>query len=177
MKKARTMKSKIIESVSDGLLRAMRAEHEGQHFYMMAAQTTKDPKGREIFTELAREEQEHAKYLKEQYRSILETGSLNKNLNLGTPGVLTGAHPIFSDEILSRLEDAHFEMTALSLGIQLELDAKNYYEQQAKASDNIVLQTMYQELADWEASHYRALLQEQEYLKEDYWAKSGFAPF
>lgn len=171
------MTDDILQSVSDGLLRAMRAEHEGQHFYMMAAQTTQDPKGREVFAALAREEQEHARYLKTQYRSILETGKPDAGLKLGSPKTLEGAHPIFSDGILSRLEDAHFEMTALSVGIQLELDAKNYYEKQAKAADNVILQTMYLELAQWEAGHYRALLEEQESLKEDYWSKSGFAPY
>lgn len=176
-RKGEKMTDKVLQRVADGLLRAMKAEHEGQHFYMMAAQTTKDPKGQEIFRDLAREEQEHARYLREQYRSILETGEPNQKIKLGSPGVLGGAHPIFSDEILSRLEDAHFEMTALAVGIQLELDAKKYYEEQARASENIILQTMYHELAEWEASHYRALLQQHDSLKEDYWTKSGFAPF
>jgi hypothetical protein len=32
-------------------------------------------------------------------------------------------------------------------------------------------------LAEWESTHYHALLRQQESLRELYWAESGFAPF
>jgi hypothetical protein len=32
-------------------------------------------------------------------------------------------------------------------------------------------------LAEWESTHYHALLEQQETLKEDYWRHNGFAPF
>ena len=46
-------KQKVIE---DGLVKAMQAEHEGRYFYLMAADTTTDPQGREVFQRLADEE-------------------------------------------------------------------------------------------------------------------------
>ncbi len=171
------MSDETMKKVAEGLLKAMQAEREGQHFYMMAAQTCQDPKGREIFEQLALEELEHARFLKTQYQSVLDTGKPDTNLKLGTPTALTGPSPIFSDAIRSRLNDAHFEMTALSVGAQLELDAKNYYAERAAETDDLVIKTFYSELADWEAGHYRALLAQQESLKEDYWSESGFAPF
>ncbi len=171
------MLDQTIKKVADGLLKAMQAEREGQHFYLMAAQTCQDPKGKEIFEQLAHEELEHAKFLKTQYRSVLDTGKPNTNLKLGKPVELTGPSPIFSDAIRKRLKDAHFEMTALSVGAQLELDAEKYYQERAAETGDLVIKTFYLELAEWEAGHYRALLDQQETLKEEYWSGSGFSPF
>jgi rubrerythrin len=108
---------------------------------------------------------------------VLDTGRPDENIKLGTQTDLSGPNPIFSDQIRSRLKDAHFEMTALAVGAQLELDAQKYYLKMAAESEDIVINTFYAELADWEAVHYRALLTQQESLKEDYWSGSGFAPF
>ncbi len=171
------MPDEIIKKVAERLSEAMQAEYEGRHFYLMAAQTTQDPKGREVFMQLAQEEFEHAKFLKAQYRALLETGRPDANLKLGPRPDLSRASPIFSEQIRTRLKDAHFEMTALSVGIQLELTAKDFYSQQATKTDNIVITTFFLELADWETGHYRALLAQQEELKDEYWAGSGFAPF
>jgi rubrerythrin len=163
--------------VEKGLVQAMRAEHFGRYFYMMAAKSTSDPKGREVFARLAEEEKTHFDYLKKQYAAVSETGTGDGNLKLGAQFPLDGNSPIFSDRLRSRIKDAHYEMTALSVGIQLELDAQSYYRNQAAETDDIVVKTFYLELAEWEAGHYRALLNQQETLKEDYWEKGGFAPF
>ncbi len=171
------MSNEAIEKVADGLLKAIRAEREGQHFYLMAAKTCQDPMGREVFEQLAAEELGHAKFLQMQYQSVLDTGKPDENLKLGPQMDLSGPNPIFSDQIRSRLKDAHFEMTALSVGAQLELDAQKYYLERAAESEVIYIKTFYSELADWEAGHYRALLTQQESLKEDYWSGDGFAPF
>ena len=68
-------------------------------------------------------------------------------------------------------------MSALSIGIQLELDAMNFYKAQADAAEDDVVRGFFHELAEWETGHYQALLTQQGELKEDYWAAGGFAPF
>ena len=166
-----------MNKIADALLKAMQAEREGQHFYMMAAQTCEDAKGRAVFEQLAAEELEHARFLKAQYQSVLDTGGPDKSLKLGPPTDLSGPSPIFSEKIRDRIKDAHFEMTALSVGAQLELDAQKYYTEQAAETDDDIIKAFYLELAAWEAGHYRALLAQQDSLKEDYWSASGFAPF
>lgn len=166
-----------MKKVAQGLVRAIQAEREGQHFYLMAAKTCQDEKGRDVFTQLAGEEAEHAKFLKMQYVSLIETGKPDAGIKLGKGTELEGSSPIFSDKIRSRLKDAHFEMTALSVGAQLELDAQKYYSERAAETDDIVIKTFYFELAEWEGGHYRALLAQQDSLKEEYWSQNGFAPF
>lgn len=165
------------QQIIEGLRQAIRNESDGFHFYTMAAARIEDDKGREVFETLAREEQHHLNFLKRQHRSLVETGKIDPTIGLGKPAELTGDSPIFSEAIKARIKDAHFEMSALSIGIQLELGSRQFYERQANQADIAEVQEFYRRLADWESGHYHALLGQQESLKEEYWSAGGFAPF
>ena len=165
------------KTLAEGLLKAIKAEKYGHSFYLMAAKSTEDTKGQEIFKTLALEELDHMKFLKDQYASILKTGQPDKSLKLGSQADLSGSSPIFSDQLKARIKDANFEMTSLSIGIQLEFDAMNYYREQSEAADDSTMKDFYAQLAEWEAGHHQALLKQQEELKEDFWSASGFSPF
>jgi rubrerythrin len=160
-----------------GLLKAIQSETEGHHFYRMAAQSTQDAKGREIFSRLAQEELEHQRFLRAQYEAVRLNGKPDASLSLEQPGPWSDQDPIFSSELRKRIGDAHYEMTALSVGIQLEINAQRFYQKQTKACRDRVVREFYQRLADWESGHYQALLKQQESLKDDYWSAGGFAPF
>ena len=164
-------------SVAEGLMKAIKAERYGHSFYLMAANSTEDPKGKEVFETLAREELNHMHYLRMHYDSILKTGKPSDRADLGSQADLSGKSPIFSEMLRSRVQDADFEMASLTIGIQLELDSMNYYRSQSEASGDPGLKKLYAELAEWESGHYQALLRQQEELKDDYWSDGGFAPF
>lgn len=166
-----------MKRVADGIAKAIQAEVDGYHFYMMAARSTSDAKGRETFEMLAQEELDHQDFLKKQYKAITETGKPDSSVRLGKPADFSGMSPIFSEQIKARVRDAHYEMSALSIGIQLELSAINFYKTEAEAAPMAEIRAFYMELADWETGHYRMLLSQQESLKEDYWSDSGFSPF
>jgi hypothetical protein len=116
-------------------------------------------------------------FLTEHYQSVLTTGKPSETAKLGTRLDLSEMSPIFSDGIKGRVREAHIEMSALSIGIQLELDAMNFYRSQAEAFDDPTVKQLYTELAEWESGHYQALSRQQEELKEDYWSAGGFSPF
>lgn len=166
-----------IKRMTDGLAKAVQAEIDGYHFYMMAARSTSDAMGREVFEALAEEEKDHQRFLKAQYKALMETGKPDSAVRLGKPTDLSGMSPIFSEQIKSRVRDAHYEMTALSIGMQLELSAIQFYKAEAEAATDPTVRAFYNELADWETGHYRALQRQQESLKEGYWSDGGFAPF
>lgn len=166
-----------IQHMLDGLLEAIQAESYGQHFYRMAAQATRDAKGVEAFELLAMEEQQHGQYLKRQYQSLLETGNIDRTASLGIRTVLSGDHPLFSPQLHDRIADAHFEMTALAIGIQLELNAVAHYRAQADAATDPEVKDFYQQLVEWESGHLNALSRQQESLKHEYWSDNRFAPF
>jgi rubrerythrin len=165
------------ERILNGLQNGIRTEQDGYHFYMMAAKSTEDEKGKETFQRLAEEELEHLRFLESQRRAILETGEIDRNTALGTPTELSGENPIFSDRLKERIKDAHYEMSALSIGIQLEIESERYYREQAEAAGDPDVSKFYERLADWESNHYHTLLSQHDSLKEDYWAAGGFYPF
>lgn len=171
------MSTKATQKIAEGLLQAIQAENHGHYFYMMAAKTTEDPKGREVFEQLAQEELEHYTYLKRQYQAVLDTGQLNRQLRLSARKELTGPNPIFSEAIRDRIQGAHYEMTALSVAIQLELSASRFYAAQSEAATDPEVKQFFDELSAWETGHYEALLTQHESMQQDYWHENGFAPF
>ena len=163
--------------VTEALQHAIKAERQGHDFYMMAAHSTEDSKGRQVFETLAAEELDHMRFLHGQYDAISRTGKPDPEIKLGSKLDLQGAFPIFSEGIKARIHGAHCEMTALSIGIQLELDAMNFYKTEAIANSDATIKSFFNELAEWERGHYQALLRQETSLKEDYWSDAGFAPF
>jgi rubrerythrin len=166
-----------VKRVIDGLQQAVRTETDGYHFYTMAANAVQDPKGKEVFNRLAQDELSHLRFLNVQYKSFLDRGKADDKAKLGPQSQWGGENPIFSEKIHKRLDQAHFEMSALSIGIQLELGSEQFYRSEAQAAKDPAVKKFYTELADWESGHYHALLKQQESLKEEYWSKGGFAPF
>lgn len=164
-------------ALARGLSEALRAEATGHHFYSMAAQTTQDPKGREVFLQLAAEELAHQRYLRANFEALEANGRLGSETSLPAPLDLSGPSPIFSAGLRTRIGDAHHEMTALSVGIQLELSAMQHYQALAAAAEDETTRRFFTDLAEWETAHYRALLAQQSELEEDYWSACGFSPF
>ena len=164
------------QDIAKGILEAMKSEVDGYNFYMMASKSTQDAQGKIIFERLAKEELEHVQFLKSQYTSIIETGTIATDKHL-TKTAFNNMSPIFSEGIKSRIKEAHYEMTALSVGIQLELSAIQFYKEQASKVSDDKVKSFYQELVDWETIHYKILLKQQESLKEEYWNQGEFAPF
>ena len=163
--------------IADGLRTAIQMESDGNHFYIMAANSIADPKGKMVFLTLADEELRHGNFLRTQYKSIIDTGTIDTKAELGPRADLSGSSPIFSPDILPRIKKAQAEMSALSIGITLELASMSFYDRQADNETDPGVKAFYKELASWESNHYQALLRQQDLLKEDFWAKGGFAPF
>lgn len=163
--------------LADNLMQAIRAERDGNSFYGMAAATSQDPKAKEVFAQLAAEELDHMQFLSRHYDAILKTGKPDPSAKLGPRHDLSGMSPIFSENIKTRIQDAHFEMSALSIGIQLEVEAQNFYRNCAAQADEPVMRGFFNELAEWESGHYQALLRQHVELKEDYWSSNRFSAF
>ena len=165
------------KEIIEGLKTAIRNENDGYHFYSMAAQSIQDEKGRQVFAQLAEEELGHRQFLQAQYRSFLEKGQADPNTVLKQRSEWPGENPIFSEKLKQRIGEAHFEMTALAVGIQLEISSQQYYQAQSDQATEPTVKAFFHELAHWESYHYQTLLKQQEALREDYWSQGGFAPF
>ncbi len=170
------MDSKTKELV-EALRLAMQGERTGFEFYKMAAANTKDPAGKATFEQLAAEEQGHFDFLAKHYRALHEKGALATGVTLGKAHELANNHPIFSADLKSRIRDAHFEMSALAIAVQLELNGINHYKAQAEKAQDPEARRFFQELVTWETTHYDAFVRQQQELQEAYWNDAGFSPF
>lgn len=153
----------------------MVAERTGIEFYRTAAERTRDEQGKAVFLRLAADEQKHLEYLRQQYQQLTQ-GTTGAPLELPEPGV-DGTSPIFSAELRNRLSQAHWEMTALSVGLALEQASIARYRQLAAQADSEPVRRFFESLVRWEESHAAALQQQFNFLREDYWREAGFAPF
>lgn len=168
----------VSDTILQGIRQAIVAEDEGHWFYRMAANATSDPRGREVFEALAAEELAHMAFLKAQLASLKQTGKVDPRATLGAPRRLEGKNPIFTDALVARIKDAHYEMTSLSVAVQLELQAEQFYRAQAAAAAaDAEVKSFFTTLADWEKGHHDALLAQQETLKAAYWNENRFYPF
>jgi rubrerythrin len=175
MGKERKM-NKETEKILQGLKTAIETELAGHEFYKNAAITTSDPTGKETFSRMAEEEMGHFNYLRHQYKSVLEKGDYDLTTMLPKKDRKHTESPIFSDEIKRRIKDSHFEVSALTIGMKLELDAMQYYRSCAETADNKEVRRFYTELADWEQEHYHTFEKQLDMLKEDYFQANNFVP-
>ncbi len=156
---------------------AMEAEMTGHQFYLNAAKTTKDKQGQETFARMAQEELDHFHALKSQYIAVLENGKFNKATALFEVPARQKASPIFSTGFREQVAQQHFEMSALSVGLQLELNAINHYRKSADECADADIKAFFLRLVEWEQGHYDDFAKELEQLREDYWQANDFLPY
>ena len=160
----------------DALKTAMEAELTGHNFYMNAARNVQDTRARETFLEMAEDEKHHFSYLRHQYASVLESGTYDFAREFIRADAARGENPIFSDAIKERIRECHYEISVLTIGLKLELDAIRFYRACAGKADTEEARKMYEALAEWEEGHCAAFERELESLKEDYWQANNFVP-
>ncbi|MBI5536678.1 MAG: ferritin family protein [Deltaproteobacteria bacterium] len=166
-----------IKEMTEGLRQAMLAERTGFEFYTLAAKTTQDPDGKATFEQLAREEQEHFEFLSTHYKSLVSKGTLAEGVTLSDRKHTQADAAIFSKSLRERIKGAHFEMSALAIAVQLELNGIKHYSEQAKKASLPAARKFFEDLVAWESGHYDALIRQQQMLQEDYWRENGFDPF
>jgi rubrerythrin len=164
------------KEVLQGLKTAIEAELAGHEFYKNAAKNTHDPMGKETFQRMAEEEMEHFNYLRHQYRSVMEKGGYDPAKKLIKKQIKYAENPIFSDDFRARIKDSHFEVSALTIGMKLELDAMTFYRTCAQKTRDESAKQFYTELAEWEKDHYLAFERQLELLKEEYFRANNFVP-
>ncbi|MBN2723921.1 MAG: hypothetical protein JXR95_07630 [Deltaproteobacteria bacterium] len=169
------MLEEIKKKILEGLARGIMIERDGYNFYMMASSMTDDVQGKATFRELAEEEKKHEELLILQYKSLAEKGVFSEE-KLVIPE-MENDKTFFTPEFTKRAAQAHYEMSALSIGLQLELSTIEHYRKLFESTDDITVKSFFGNMVDWEKTHYDYLSNELNSIKNIYWADSGFAPF
>jgi rubrerythrin len=156
---------------------AMRGELEGRALYSMAAEKVTDKKAKQIFEHLSQEEYSHYKELEEVAKCYFEGKTVPEPKLSKLAKFEDAKSPIFSDDFKDFLKDKHFEMSALSIGMKLELESSKKYKEMANSTDNQTLKELFLYLSKWEEEHYEALRQQADYFKEYYETQNSLFRF
>jgi rubrerythrin len=134
---------------------AMEAENDAHNFYSKAAQKTKNPKGRDMFSQLADFEGNHFLHLKALYHSLKgeEKWIAYPGTEFPGKGMKIRTELTVGNEVGSQADD----FDALSMAIKEERKAQKYYQQMAQKTTNPLGRDMFKKLAREEALHERIL--------------------
>ncbi len=164
------------KEILDGLKTAMEAELTGFNFYKMAADNVTDAGAKTALSRMAQEEMGHFKYLRHQYKAVLEKGNYDFAKAFIKKSEDEDESPIFSEAIKKRIKESHYEISVLTIGMKLEMEAMIFYRSCAEKAGSPEAKAFYNGLADWEQQHYKAFESALSSLKEEYWTSNDFVP-
>ncbi len=148
------------------LKRAMAIEREGHGFYLKAAQTTEDEKGRETFTTLAEDERKHLELINRQYKALRGEGRWVRSAE-AKPVDADLSKPLFpkwrgalGKTITARSGDRG----ALLFGLDIETKSYDLYRNAALRTGDPLGKAMFEFLAGEERSHFDTLMMRYDFL-------------
>ncbi|MEJ2111809.1 MAG: ferritin family protein, partial [Acidobacteriota bacterium] len=161
------------KSAEDILKTAILLERRGKAFYSKASDESQSDAVRDIFRMMAEEEDEHIKFLSEQFAEYQRSGRFLKN-EAGAHADKGEATEILSERVKNEISAASFEAAAISAAIDFENRAIEVYQGRADEASDLNEKGMYQMLADWERTHHKLLFRLNEDLKEQVWNDNNF---
>lgn len=165
------------DQVLDILRKAYQIEVDGYTFYSMTAEKADKPAVQDLFARLAQDEVQHQAFLRSVVAHYHDKGVDAFAMGIVVPDLRTFSERVFTERFRDQAEGAAFEMAALSVGMTLEKNAVAYFSGAAKNATEQEVQRFYKFLADWEQQHLDALTGLSDAIREDFWEKSGFAPY
>jgi len=159
--------AEISKQIKDAIKGAILLEINGHKFFNHAADVTQHDSGKKMFRFLAEEEVKHLKTFTNLFSQILEGEDWKEYISSNE---LEGEAPLV-EKLKERMkrEEGKGETEALNIGMQLEMDAINFFQKAAEETDDPVAKKIFREIAEEEKFHYD-LLQSQ----HDSVTKSGF---
>lgn len=167
----------MTRSAEDILKEAILLETRGRAFYKTVAEKCDSPSAKKIFEMMAEEEQEHIKFLSEQFINYTKTHSFIKPAVHKEDPEETVILKVLTEQVKKEISAASFESAAISSAIDFEMNAVKLYKSRAKEASDPNEKELYTILAAWEGEHSKMLVDINNSLKEDIWNDSNFWPF
>ncbi len=157
----------ISQQIKDAIKGAILLEITGRKFFNHAADVTHHERGKKMFRFLAEEEVRHLEIFSKLFSQILEGQDWKTHIS---GHEIQGEAPLV-EKLKERMkrEEGKGETEALSIGMQLEMDAINFFQKAAEETVDPVAKKIFLEISEEEKFHYD-LLQAQ----HDSVTKSGF---
>ncbi|MCF7793724.1 MAG: ferritin family protein [Candidatus Cloacimonetes bacterium] len=159
------------EKILTALKDAMKGEFDSIAVYQNAKHNSRDKEVMKFFDNRANEEKKHYNYLLALYQAI-------KNYEELKPVKMKEAENlIFSDRFKQEIGKNNLLFSAISVATLLEKNAFDFYQKAAEETDNEILKSFFEKMADWEKHHYDVLLEIADDAKETFWQENRFEPF
>jgi len=170
------------------LRRGMSLERDGYKFYTTVAGRASGARGKDMFLDLAAQEEQHLRLLLAEYRALEEgkgwlpfeeAMQMQFPLDPAAPDLPgeepPGPSPVFTPE---RSVSLAGDIAALEFGLETERISQQLYAQGRQATDDSRAREAYDFLARQEEQHYRLLDKTHEYLAQNQtWWDSLEHPF
>lgn len=136
---------------------AMNLEKEGREYYRTAAKKTKDPKGKDFFLMLAKDEEEHMALFTMIYQSLREKGTWGS-----LPAGQLTKRKVQSTSIFNKKEAGETkadvgDIKAVEIAIGKEKNAIDFFSQSIDKVDEKDAKALLKELVEIEEGHLNLL--------------------
>ena len=132
----------------DILKQAILLEQRGRSFYSRIAESTALADVKSIFLLMADEEEKHAAWLSEQYKSFNEKKEFLPLQSKEKPGTISAG--VMTKAIKEQINAAGFEAAAIAAAMAMEQKAVQLYSARAEETMDSNEKALYLMLADWE---------------------------
>jgi rubrerythrin len=161
---------------------AVEMEVDGKKFYQKASRKSSNKLAKELFRQLAKEEDIHRKQFEEIYKA-LKRGQNWPDVELPS-GKAAKIKSLFAEAtkaLGSQFKVAESEFEAIKIAMDMEIRSYNLYHSRIAESTLPVEKQFYKTLAGEERGHHLALLDSYEYLsnptgwftKKEHWSLNG----
>jgi rubrerythrin len=161
---------------------AVQMEADGKEFYQKASQKSSNKLAKELFHQLANEEDVHRKKFVEIYKA-LKRGQHWPDLEPPSEkgGKIKSLFAEATKALGSKFKVAESEFEAIKMAMDMEVRSYNLYHSRSKQSTLAVEKRFYETLTGEERGHHLALLDAYEYLsdptgwftKKEHWSLDG----
>ncbi|MDY6862057.1 MAG: ferritin family protein [Thermodesulfobacteriota bacterium] len=164
-----------LDNVMQAIKSAIILEIKGEQFYKTAAEKTSNKKIRDLFLYFAEQEVLHRKFLEMNYDELLKSDNWIPDELKPEPS-FDIADNVINEELKNSLKHTWFEASAISIAMNLELEALNFYQEAAKKTNNPNAKKLYESLAVWENKHFDKFNTLEASLREEFWEAVRFSP-
>ncbi len=165
------------KTTTEILKEAILLEQRGRAFYSSVAAQTTSEAVKQLFTMIANEEEEHIRFLSEQYTHYRKHNVFNDVAVSHGGSQDEVVRSVLSEEMKSQISAAGFEAAAISAAMDFEAKAVELYSSRAGSASDPNEKALYAMLAEWESGHHKWLARIDKELREQVWYDNNFWPF
>ena len=149
--------SDVPETHVEALQIALDTEKKGYKFYMIAAKSSKDPKGKEVFEHLAKDEIEHMGVIATMYESLTNNEAWMTYEEAVEKYGKTPEKKIIFPDVPDEPKDGFNDIKALEEALEFEKKAVEFYTRQARECEEEQARAFYHSLIEIEEGHVQII--------------------